>query len=163
MLAHIRYTLQSFKLINFHLQTTLRLFVLLLLSLPNMPSGLWHYEFITQLLQGLYKNANKLPSRHARTPPTSRGHVFENLLVGDWPILCGREQAFQGPPRTSQHIAACQSSTAKNSFQGPRSATCGGVGHTTLKTPRTIPWYVRTSAEPIGRPVWLLAEAASAG
>jgi hypothetical protein len=27
--------------------------------------------------------------------------------------LCGREQAFQGPPRTSQRIAARQSSTAK--------------------------------------------------
>jgi hypothetical protein len=25
-----------------------------------MPSGLWHYEFITCILQGLYKNANKL-------------------------------------------------------------------------------------------------------
>jgi hypothetical protein len=24
-----------------------------------MPSGLWHYEFIAQLLQGLYKNDNK--------------------------------------------------------------------------------------------------------
>jgi hypothetical protein len=47
-----------FKLINFHLQTILRLFVLLLLSLPGTPSGQLHYEFITQLLQGLYKNAN---------------------------------------------------------------------------------------------------------
>jgi hypothetical protein len=55
-------------LINFHLQTTLRLFVLLLLSSPGMPSGLWHYEFIAQLLQGLYKNADKLPSRHTSMP-----------------------------------------------------------------------------------------------
>ncbi len=38
----------------------LRLFVLLLLSLPGMPSGLWHYEFITYLVQRLDKNANKL-------------------------------------------------------------------------------------------------------
>ncbi len=66
----------------------------------------------TQLLQGLYKNANKLLSRHARTP-TSWGRVFENLLVGDWPILCSREQAFRGPPRTSQYIAARISLTAK--------------------------------------------------
>ncbi len=59
--------------------------------------------------------------------PTSC-QVYKNLLVGDWPILCVREQAFQGPPRTSQGIAACQSSTEKKSFQGPRSATCGRVG-----------------------------------
>ncbi len=38
---------------------------------------------------------------------------FKNLLMGDWPILCGREQAFKGPPRTSQRIAARQSLTAK--------------------------------------------------
>ncbi len=31
--------------------------------------------------------------------------VYKNLLVGDWPVLCGREQVFQGLPRTSQHIA----------------------------------------------------------
>jgi hypothetical protein len=41
-----------------------------------------------------HKNANKLK-------------IFvKNLLVGDWPILCSREQAFQGPPRTNQRIAA---------------------------------------------------------
>ncbi len=47
--------------------------------------------------------------------PTSC-QVYENLLVGDWPILCGREQAFQGPPRISQRIAARGSSTAKKIF-----------------------------------------------
>ncbi len=47
--------------------------------------------------------------------PTSC-QVYENLLVGDWPILCGREQAFQGPPRTSQRISARQSSRAKKIF-----------------------------------------------
>jgi hypothetical protein len=41
---------------------------------------------------------------------------FKNLMIGDWPILCGRERAFQGPPRTSLHIAARQSSMAKKSF-----------------------------------------------
>ncbi len=41
---------------------------------------------------------------------------YKNLLVGDWPILCGRKQAIQGPPRTSQHIAAHQSSTSKIFF-----------------------------------------------
>jgi hypothetical protein len=29
-------------------------------SLPGMPSGLWHYEFIAYLLLRLDKNANKL-------------------------------------------------------------------------------------------------------
>ncbi len=51
-----------------------------------------------------YKNANKLRS------------FDKNLLVGDWPILCGCEQAFQGPPRTSQHIAAHQLLPAKKSL-----------------------------------------------
>jgi hypothetical protein len=45
--------------------------------------------------------------------------LIENLLVRDWPILCGHEQAFQGPLRTSQHIAARQSSMAKNLFKDP--------------------------------------------
>jgi hypothetical protein len=40
----------------------------------------------------------------------------KNLLVGDWPILCGHEQAFQDPARTSQRIAAHQSSMAKKSL-----------------------------------------------
>ncbi len=95
--------------------------------------------------------------------PTSWGVFFENLLVGDWPILCGHEQAFQGPPRTSQNIAARQSLTAKKSFSGPQSATCGRVGLTTLKTPRSIPWCARVSAKPVGSPVWSSAEATSAG
>ena len=84
-----------------------------------MPSGLWHYEFIAQLLQGLYKNADKLPSRHTRMP-TSRGFFVKNLLVGDRPILCVHEQAFQGPPRTSQRIAACKSLMAKILFEDPK-------------------------------------------
>ena len=49
---------QAHYYFNFHLQTTLRLFVLLLL--PGMPSGLWHHEFIAYLLQRLDKNDNKL-------------------------------------------------------------------------------------------------------
>ncbi len=96
-----------------------------------------------------------------RMPTSCR--VYKNLLVGDWPILCGRERAFQGPPRTSQRIAARQSSTAKKSFWGPQSATRGGVGLVTLKTPRASPWCVRASAEPMGSPVWLSAETTSAG
>ncbi len=39
--------------------------------------------------------------------------VYKNLLMGDQPILCGRKQAFQGPPRTRQRIAARQSLVAK--------------------------------------------------
>jgi hypothetical protein len=42
--------------------------------------------------------------------------VYKNLLLGDLPILCGHKQAFQGPPRTSQRIAAHQSLTAKKIF-----------------------------------------------
>jgi hypothetical protein len=30
-----------------------------------MPSGLWHYEFIARLLQGLYKNADKIEYKNA--------------------------------------------------------------------------------------------------
>ena len=52
--------------------------------------------------------------------PTSWGLFVKNLLVGDWLILCGREQSFQGLPRTSQRIAARPSSTAKNLFEDPK-------------------------------------------
>jgi hypothetical protein len=45
-----------------------------------------------------------------RMPTSCR--AYKNLLIGDWPILCGHERAFQGPPRTRQHIAASQSLTA---------------------------------------------------
>jgi hypothetical protein len=94
--------------------------------------------------------------------PTSC-QVHKNLLMGDWPILCSRERAFQGPPRMRQRIAARQSSMAKKSFQGPWSATRGGVGLVTLKTPRASPWCERASAGLMGSPVWSLAEATSAG
>ncbi len=50
--------------------------------------------------------------------PTSC-QVYKNLLMGDWPILCSRKQALQGPPRTRQRIAACQSLTAKILFKDP--------------------------------------------
>ncbi len=89
--------------------------------------------------------------------------VYNNLLMGDWPILCGRERAFQGPPRMKQRIAARQSFMAKKSFWGPWSATCSRVGLVTLKTPRASPWGERANAEPMGSPVWLSAEATSAG
>jgi hypothetical protein len=73
-----------------------------------------------------------------RMPTSCR--VYKNLLVEDWPILCGREQAFQEPPRTRQRIAGRQSSTVKNYFWGLWSATRGGVRLVTLKTPRASPW-----------------------
>ncbi len=60
--------------------------------------------------------------------------------MGDWPILCSRKQAFQGPPRTRQRVAAPQSSMAKHSFWGLWNSTPGGVGLVTLKTPRASPW-----------------------
>jgi hypothetical protein len=78
--------------------------------------------------------------------PTSC-RAYKNLLMGDWPILCSCKQALKGPPRTRQHIAARQSSMAKNSFRGPWSATCHGVGLVTLKTPRASPWCEHASAK----------------
>jgi hypothetical protein len=84
-----------------------------------MHSGLWHYEFIARLLQGLYKNTYKLKSwlkKALSTRMMTNCGVYENLLVEYWPILCGRKQVFQGPPGTSQRIAARQSSTKQISF-----------------------------------------------
>ncbi len=84
--------------------------------MPGRPCGLQNFDFKPLLLLGsftrtptsgrrwpilvdpifyreLYKNTNKLRS------------FYKNLLVGDWPILCGREQAF---PRTSKDkLAHC--------------------------------------------------------
>jgi hypothetical protein len=88
------------------------LFVLLLLS--GTPSGLWHYEFIAFPPQRLNKNADKL--RSCCFQQKNANKLYKNFLVGDWPILCGRDQAFQGPPKTSQHIAARRSLTAKKIF-----------------------------------------------
>ncbi len=49
--------------------------------------------------------------------------------MGDWPILCGHEQAFQGPPRTRQRIAARQSLTAKkNLFENPEVLLAAELG-----------------------------------
>jgi hypothetical protein len=44
------------------------------------------------------------------------------------PILCGHKQAFQGPPRTSQHIAAHQSSMAKNLLEDPKVLLAAELG-----------------------------------
>ncbi len=91
--------------------------------------------------------------------PTSWG-VYKNLLLGDWPVLCGREQTFQGPPRTSQHIATRQYSTAKILFEDPVLLLVAELG--------PWPWRLReqshgASAKPTGSPVWSSAEATSAG
>jgi hypothetical protein len=48
--------------------------------------------------------------------PTSL-EVSKNLLVRDWMVSCSRKQAFQGPPRITQIIAARQSSMAKILFK----------------------------------------------
>ncbi len=45
--------------------------------------------------------------------------VHKNIWMGDWPILCSREQAFQGPPRMRQRIAAHWSLMAKILFENP--------------------------------------------
>ncbi len=162
VLAHIQYIFVVLRAhyFNFNLLSTLCLFC----SSPyfawytKQPMTLWIHSLSStgalqeclqteELVQecSFYKNADKLRS------------FYKNLLVGDWSILCGREQAFQGPPRTSQRIAARQSLMLKISLQGPRNATCSRVGPTTLKNPRSITWYAHASAKPIGSPVWLLA------
>ncbi len=46
VLAHIQYTLQSFKLFNFHLQITLHLFVLLLSSCMVCPAAQDRYACV---------------------------------------------------------------------------------------------------------------------
>jgi len=74
----------------------------------------------------------------------------KNLLMGDWPILCGREQAFLGPKDKTAIIAARQSSTAELLFGGPSSATRGGVGLLALIASRANPWCERVSAELMG-------------
>ncbi len=61
-----------------------------------------------------------------RMPTSCR--VYKNLLMGDWPILCRREQTFQGLPRTRQRIAARQSSTAKNLFEDPEVLLAAELG-----------------------------------
>jgi hypothetical protein len=122
--THLIHFVVFFKLVNFHLQTTLHLFVLLLLSLPGTPSGLWHSEFIARLLQGLYKNTNKIEYKNA----DKLRSFLEDPCCRRLANFGGCKQAFQGPPRTSQHITARQSSMAKKSFRGPRSATRGRVG-----------------------------------
>jgi hypothetical protein len=94
-----------------------------------------------------------------RMPTSCR--VYKNLLMGVWLILCIHEQAFQGPPRTRQGIAACQSLMAKKSFWGPQNATCSGVRLVTLKTLRASPWCKRASAKPMGSPGRSSAEALS--
>jgi hypothetical protein len=69
--------------------------------------------------------------------PTSC-QVYENLLVGDWPILCGRKRAFQGPPRTRQRITARQSSTAKILFKDPEVLLAAELG--------SWPWRLQEQA-----------------
>ncbi len=77
------------------------------------PTTLWIHSLpSTEALQNDYKP--RLIVFKTRTPTSCQ--ICENLLMGDWLILCGREQAVQGPTRTSQRIAARQSSTAKKIF-----------------------------------------------
>ncbi len=71
------------------------------------PRILWiHSLFSTRTLQEMPTSWEVVVFKTRM--PTSWGVFFNNLLVGDWLILCSRKQAFQGTPRTSQHIASCQ-------------------------------------------------------
>ncbi len=64
--------------------------------------------------------------------------VYENLLVGDWPILCSGEQTFQGPPRTRQCIAARWSLTAIFFFKDPEVPLVAELG--------SWPWRLQEQA-----------------
>jgi hypothetical protein len=163
MLAHTRYTLQSFKLIIILIFIYKQHYVYLFFFAwyAQRPIALWIHSL------SFYRGSTRTTTSRGpivfKTRMPTSCWVHKNHLMGDWPVLCGCELAFQGPPRTRQHIAARQSLTAKNSFLGPWSATPNGVGLVTLKTPRASPWCERASAEPMGSPVWLSAEATSAG
>jgi hypothetical protein len=93
-----------------------------------MPSGLWHYEFIAYLIQRLNKNADKLRACCFQDKNANKLRSLQNFVVEDWLVLCGHEKAFQGPPRTSQHIAAHQSLMAKNLLEDPKVLLAAELG-----------------------------------
>jgi hypothetical protein len=95
-----------------------------------------------------YKNADKLP-------------FLKNLLMGDWPILCGRERAFLGPKVKPANIAACQLLMAEFLFDGPSSTICSGVKLPALIASRANPWCERVSAKPMGIAVGSSTDATS--
>jgi hypothetical protein len=143
----------------------LHLFVLLLSSCMVCPVAcLWHYEFIAHLLQGLYKNANKL-----------RGCCFQDKNAAKLRSFLQepsdrRSANFVQPqaslPRTIENKPAhCCTPIIDGKKIFSRTPKCylWWSWAVTLKTPRTIPWCKRASTKPIGSPVWLLAEATSAG
>jgi hypothetical protein len=125
---------------------------------------LWHYEFIAYLLQGLYKNTDKLRGCCFQDKNANKLRSFLQEPSGRR-LADGVQLQASLPTTTKDKPAYCCMPIidGEKSSQGPQSATCGGVGPVTLKTPRMIPWCKRASAKPIGSPVWLLAEATSAG
>jgi hypothetical protein len=59
--------------------------------------------------------------------PTSC-QVYENLLVGDWPFLCGRKRAFQWPPRTSRVSLHANHRWQKNLFEDSKVPLAAELG-----------------------------------
>ncbi len=144
----------------FHLQTTLRLFVLLCLVCPAA-YGIMNSQPI--LLQRLDKNNNKpradcFQDKNADMLPSSQEPSDGRLanFVRPWVSLLRT---------TKDETAYCCTPiiNGKKEIWGPWSATHGRVGLVTLKTPRASPWCKRASAKPMGIPVWLSAVATSAG
>ncbi len=111
--------------------------------------GLGHFEFKLQI----HKN-----------PPLLRSY-YENENFFFWRVansMSARKQAFQRPPRPSQHHCCTPIIDSVDDPRGPRSATCGGVGTAVSQTPRAISWHARVGDEPEGSLVWSLALATSA-
>jgi hypothetical protein len=46
-----------------------------------------------------------------------QAEVYKNLLIGDWLILCSREQAFERPPRTASTLLHANHRQQKNIFK----------------------------------------------
>jgi hypothetical protein len=131
--------------------------------LPGKPNGPQHYEFIELPSPEALQNYSKRLIVVFKQECRQAAEFLKNLLMGDWPILCGCEQAFLGPKDKTAIIAARQSLTAELLFEGPSSATRGGVGLPALIASRANPWCKHVSAEPMGIAVWLSADAKLAG
>jgi hypothetical protein len=115
-------------LINFYLQVTLRLFVLLLLSLPGTPSGLWHYEFITYPLQRLDKNPKKLRACCFQDKNADKLRKLQETSGRRLADFVRPQASLPRTTKKSQHIAARRSSMAKNLFEDPKVLLAAELG-----------------------------------
>ncbi len=128
-------------------------------SYAQRPMALWiHSPTSTGALQECRQASFKAPKN------------ANKMRMCFWDPSCRRLADFVWPraslPKTTKDKPAyCCTPIidGKKTFRGPWSATCGRVGLVTLKTPRASPWCERASAKLMGSPVWLSAEATSAG